>query len=199
VAFADESDVAALLVPSTQLHARVVTESEVQAVVELAMAAADDPNAEILAALDAEGLHAELIEGVLGDRRRLPHAAAGRGAGRHFDHQPVRRARHATPKKSTVLLWRDSTLAMAESTVPRWRILPDRPSRPTPQSKFGRLATDCPPHRDIHPLVPAPEQVHGRWPEQAGVQCPRCLLAALRWTQMIAVRFQPDTMPSCAG
>ena len=79
-------------------------------------------------------------------------------------------------KKSTVLLWRDATLAMADSTVPRWRIYRIVPPT-TPQSKFGG-GEGLPSTRDIHPLVPAPEQVRAL-AEQAGVQLP-LLLAALR-------------------
>jgi hypothetical protein len=144
-------------------------------VVELAMAAADDPNAEIMAALDAEGLHAELIEGVwvIDGDFRTPLRVAARAA-TLITSPCVVLARNS--KKSTVLLWRDMTLAMAESTVPRWRIYRIVPPT-TPQSKFGG-GDGLPTTRDIHPLVPAPEQVR-TLAEQAGVQVPM-LLAALR-------------------
>jgi hypothetical protein len=175
VAFAEQDVIARILVPSTQLHARVATESEVQAVVELAMATADDPNAEIIAALDAEGFRAELMDGVwvIDGEFRTPLRAAARCA-TLIGSPCIVLARNT--KKATVLLWRDSALAMAESTVPRWRIYRIVPPT-TPQSKFGG-GEGLPSTRDIHPLVPAPEQVRAL-AEQAGVQLPM-LLAALR-------------------
>ncbi|GAB3883155.1 hypothetical protein GCM10029964_042000 [Kibdelosporangium lantanae] len=175
VAYAEEGDITAELVPSTQLHARVATESEVQAVVELAMAAADDPNAEIVAALDAEGYQAELINGVwvIDGDFRTPLRVAARAA-TIITSPCVVLARNS--KKSTVLLWRDAVLAMAESTVPRWRIYRIVPPT-TPQSKFAG-GEGLPTTRDIHPLAPAPEQVR-TLADQAGVQLPM-LLAALR-------------------
>jgi hypothetical protein len=175
VAFAEEETIARFLVSSTQLHARVVTESEVQAVVELAMAAADDPNAEIVAALDAEGWHAELMDGVWvidGDFRN-PLRVAARAA-TLITSPCIVLARNA--KKSSILLWRGESLAMAESTVPRWRIYRIVPPT-TPQSKFGG-GEGLPSTRDIHPLVPAPEQVRAL-ADAAGVAVPM-LLAALR-------------------
>lgn len=175
VAYAEEGDITAELVPSTQLHARVATESEVQAVVELAMAAADDPNAELVAALDAEGYQAELIEGVwvIDGDFRTPLRVAARAA-TIIGSPCVVLARNT--KKSTVLLWRDAVLAMAESTVPRWRVYRIVPPT-TPQSKFAG-GEGLPTTRDIHPLAPAPPQVR-TLAEQAGVQLPM-LLAALR-------------------
>ncbi|WP_132122910.1 hypothetical protein [Actinocrispum wychmicini] len=175
VAYAEESDITAELVTSTQLHARVATGSEVQAVVELAMAAADDPRAEIIAALETEGYHAEYMEGVwvIDGDFRTPLRAAARAA-TLIASPCVVLARNT--KKSTVLLWRDTVLAMAESTVPRWRIYRIVPPT-TPQSKFGG-GDGLPTTRDIHPLAPAPEQVR-TLAEQAGVTLPM-LLAALR-------------------
>ncbi|MET0134803.1 MAG: hypothetical protein ABW215_14570 [Kibdelosporangium sp.] len=174
-AYAEESLIDRYLVHSTQLHAVVTTESEVQAVVELAMAAADDPNAELVAALEAEGFHAELMDGVwvIDGDFRTPLRAAARAA-TLIGSPCVVFARNS--RKSTVLLWRDSILAMAESTVPRWRIYRIVPPT-TPQSKFGG-GEGVPSTRDIHPLAPAPEQVR-TLAEQAGVQLPM-LLAALR-------------------
>jgi hypothetical protein len=175
VAYADESVIDKFLVHSTELHARVVGESEVRAVVELAMAAADDPNAEIVAALDAEGFSAELMDGVwvIDGDFRTPLRAAARAA-TLIGSACVVLARNS--KKSTVLLWRDTVLAMADSTVPRWRVYRIVPPT-TPQSKFGG-GEGLPSTRDIHPLVPAPESVRAL-AEQAGVQLP-LLLAALR-------------------
>ncbi|MFB9301959.1 hypothetical protein [Kibdelosporangium philippinense] len=174
-AFADESVVDKFLVHSTQLHARVATESEVQSVVELAMATADDPNAEIIAALEGEGLQAELMDSVwvIDGDFRTPLRAAARAA-TLIGSPCVVLARNT--KKSTVLLWRDSTLAMADSTVPRWRIYRIVPPT-TPQSKFGG-GEGLPSTRDIFPLAPAPEQVR-TLADQAGVALPM-LLAALR-------------------
>nr|WP_052479308.1 hypothetical protein [Kibdelosporangium sp. MJ126-NF4]CEL23530.1 hypothetical protein [Kibdelosporangium sp. MJ126-NF4]CTQ89144.1 hypothetical protein [Kibdelosporangium sp. MJ126-NF4] len=174
-AFADESVVERFLVHSTQLHARVATESQVQSVVELAMAAADDPNAELVAALEAEGLHAELMDAVWvieGDFR-TPLRAAARAA-TLIGSPCVVLARNT--KKSTVLLWRDAVLAMADSAVPRWRVYRIVPPT-TPQSKFGG-GEGLPSTRDVFPLAPAPQQVR-TLADQAGVQLPM-LLAALR-------------------
>ncbi|MEV4317342.1 hypothetical protein [Actinocrispum sp. NPDC049592] len=175
VAFAEEETIFRFLVSSTELHARVVTESEVRDLVALAMAAADDPNAEILAALDAEGWHVELIDNVwvIDGDFRTPLRVAARAA-TLITSPCVVLARNT--KKSTVLLWRGDTLAMAESTVPRWRIYRIVPPT-TPQSKFGG-GEGLPSTRDIHPLAPAPEQVRAL-AEAAGVQLPM-LLAALR-------------------
>jgi hypothetical protein len=174
-AYAEEPVIARFLVPSTQPHARVTSESEVQAVVELAMAAADDPNAEVIAALDAEGFHAELIDGVwvIDGDFRTPLRVAARAA-TLIGSPCVVLARNS--HKSNVLLWRDTILAMADSAVPRWRIYRIVPPT-TPQSKF-RGGEGLPSTRDIHPLVPAPEQVR-TLAEQAGVALPM-LLAALR-------------------
>jgi hypothetical protein len=174
-AFAEEEVVAKFLTPSTQVHARVATESEVQAVVELALAAADDPHAEVLAALSAEGLNAELMDGVwvIDGDFRTPLRVAARAA-TLIGSPCVVLARNG--RKSSVMLWRDATLAMAESTVPRWRIYRIVPPT-TPQSKFGG-GEGVPSTRDIHPLAPAPEQVR-ELAAAAGVQLPM-LLVALR-------------------
>lgn len=174
-AYAEEATIDRFLVHSTELHAVVATESDVRAVIELAMAAADDPNAELVAALEAEGFHAELMDGVwvIDGDFRTPLRAAARAA-TLIGSACVVLARNS--RKSTVLLWRDSILAMAESTVPRWRIYRIVPPT-TPQSKFGG-GEGLPSTRDIHPLAPAPEQVR-TLAEQAGVQLPM-LLAALR-------------------
>lgn len=173
-AFAEDKHVERFLQASTEAGARVVTAGEVQEVVELAMAAADDQHAELLAALEAEGIAAELINGVWvidGDFRN-PLRVAARASTLIGESCVLAR----NTKQSVVLLWHDGTLAMADSKIPRWRVYQIK-APVTPQSKFSG-GEGLPPTRDSHPLAPAPEHVR-RLADAVGVNLSH-LLAALR-------------------
>jgi hypothetical protein len=154
-AFAEEQIVDAFVHSSAQADARVVTTTEVRDVVELAMTAADDPHAEALATLEAEGITAQRIDGVwvVDGTFRNPLRVAARavtviGGGCVL-------ARNT--RQSTVLIWHGTTLAMADSKVPRWRIY-SVTAPVTPQTKFSG-GEGLPPTRDAHPLSPAPDRV----------------------------------------
>ncbi|WP_186762878.1 hypothetical protein [Lentzea tibetensis] len=173
-AFAEDKHVERFLQASTEAGARVVTAGEVQEVVELAMAAADDQHAELLAALEAEGITAELMNGVWvidGDFRN-PLRVAARASTLIGESCVLAR----NTKQSVVLLWHDGTLAMADSKIPRWRVYQIK-APVTPQSKFSG-GEGLPPTRDSHPLAPAPEHVR-RLADAVGVNLSH-LLAALR-------------------
>ncbi|GLZ31922.1 hypothetical protein Lesp02_41100 [Lentzea sp. NBRC 105346] len=173
-AFADDAHVERFLQNSTEAGARVVTAGEVQEVVELAMAAADDQDAELLAALEAEGFAAELMNGVwvIDGEFRNPLRAAARAATLIGESCVLAR----NDRQSVVLLWHGGTLAMADSKIPRWRVYQIK-APVTPQSKFSG-GEGLPPTRDTHPLAPAPEHVR-RLADAVGVNLSH-LLAALR-------------------
>ncbi|MET9629468.1 hypothetical protein ABZX92_18600 [Lentzea sp. NPDC006480] len=173
-AYAEDRHVERLLHASTEAGARVVTESEVQEVVELATAAADDQHAETIAALETEGFTAEIMNGVWvveGDFRNAVRAAARAITLTGYGCVLARNIR-----QSAVMLWHENTLAMADSKVPRWRVYPIL-APVTPQSKFSG-GEGLPFTRDTHPLAPAPEVVR-RLADAVGVNLSH-LLAALR-------------------
>ncbi|NKE61180.1 hypothetical protein FXN61_32170 [Lentzea sp. PSKA42] len=116
-----------------QADARVVSTSEVEEIVELAMAASDDPLADALEALAQDGLHVERINGAwVVETGRSPLRAAARVATLLGPGCVLARK----GAKTIVLLWHGKTLAMADSGVPRWRIYPVTPPS-TPQSIFA--------------------------------------------------------------
>jgi len=154
--FAESHLVEAYLYLPEQAHARVATQTEVETVIELATAAADDPHAELHAALEHEGLPVQLIDGVwVADGEfRNPRRIAARIATLAGPHCVVL-ARNAG--KTSVILREDTTLVIAESTAPRWRIYRLTPIS-TPLSMFGN-DTGLPAGGTTHPLEPVPDQI----------------------------------------
>lgn len=155
---AEAAVVEALLLTSTQVDARLATPSQVAAVVDLACDALVDPNAEALAGFAAEGIDVERGEG----------AWVVHGGFRN----PIRVAAHAVTElavpegiavvasngvRSTVMVRRGQVLAMADSTVRRWRIYQVRPPS-TPASIFNG-SEGVPPARQNAPLLPVPAEV----------------------------------------
>ncbi len=145
---------------------------EVENVTESASTTADDPDAEVLDALEAEGISAQRIDGVWvvdGEFRKPLKVAAraitliGRGCVL---------ARNSA--QSIVLIWHGTTLAMADSKIPRWRVYTIN-APVTPQMKFVG-AEGLPPTRENHPLAPVPERVREAAAE-LGVDLPKLLLA----------------------
>jgi hypothetical protein len=155
-AFAEPALVEGYLYQPEQPHAQVASETEVQAVIDLAVEAEDDPHAELRTAFDQDGLAAVLMDGVwvVDDDRRNPRRQAARVATLAGPRCAVL-AR--TPSRAVVILRDGPTLAVAESTVPRWRIYRLSPLG-TP---FTLLGSDegVPPAASVHPLQPIPRQV----------------------------------------
>ncbi|MGW4057795.1 hypothetical protein ACWEGE_05925 [Amycolatopsis sp. NPDC004747] len=102
-------------------YARVPTWSEVETVIDLAATAADDLHAVDRAALENEGLPARMIDGVwvIDGEFRNPRRMAARVATLVTSPSAVV-ARNAS--KTTIVLRDGRTLAIAESTAPRWRV-----------------------------------------------------------------------------
>jgi hypothetical protein len=144
-----------LYVPE-QSHARVASESEVAAVIDLAMAAAEDPHAELRIAFDHEGLPVEWIDGVwVADSDfRNPRRIAARVATLAGPRCAVL-ARNA--RTASLILRDGNTLAIAESTAPLWRIYQLTPVS-TPLSIVGG-DEGLPRTGRTHPLEPVPRQI----------------------------------------
>ncbi|MBE8519387.1 hypothetical protein ILP97_18045 [Amycolatopsis sp. H6(2020)] len=102
-------------------YARVPTWSEVETVIDLAATAADDPHAVDRATLESEGLPARMMDGVwvIDGEFRNPRRMAARVATLVTSPSAVV-ARNAS--KTTIVLRDGRTLAIAESTAPRWRV-----------------------------------------------------------------------------
>ncbi|MFI9812556.1 phospholipase D-like domain-containing protein [Saccharothrix variisporea] len=155
-AFADRRLTTEYLHEATQPHARVVTESEVENVIALAEAVVDDPHAEVRAAFEQAGLSVRLVDGVWvrdGDFRN-PRRAAAEVATIAGKRSAVL-ARNAA--KAVVLLHDGTTLVLAESTAPRWRVYRLSPLS-TPSLLLGG-ADGLPTASSQHPLDPSPPEV----------------------------------------
>jgi hypothetical protein len=155
-AFADPGLVEGYLRLPAQPYAQVATATEVQAVIDLATEAADDPHAELRAALEQEGIPATLRDGVW--------------VIDNDHHNPRRQAAYvatlATPRcavlvctsdSATVILRDGRVLALGESSPPRWRIYQLRPFG-TPTSLLGD-EEGIPRATSTHPLQPPPVPV----------------------------------------
>lgn len=155
-AFAEPTLVEGYLYQPDQPYAQVASETEVHAVIDLAMAAEDDPHAELRTAFEQEGLTVHLIDGVwvVDNDRRNPRRQAARVATLAGSHCAVL-ARNAN--RATVILRDGPTMAVAEAAVPRWRIYRLNPLS-TPLSLLSN--DEGLPHTvTSHPLQPVPHQV----------------------------------------
>ncbi|WP_018683686.1 hypothetical protein [Actinokineospora enzanensis] len=156
-------------------QASTVGDGELRALIDLALTAEDDPDALLREKFTDAEIPAERHDGawVVDGEFRNPRRFAARAA--TIAGAPcVVIARNA--KKSTVILVADSRIAIAESTVPRWRVYHLGPAS-TPLTLFGGDEA-MPPTRETHPLVPMPQIVRDL-AEAAGVN-PVLLIAALR-------------------
>jgi hypothetical protein len=155
-AYADVSLAEGYLCVPEQAYARVATAGEVSDVVDLAMTAADDPHAELRAAFELDGLDVREMDGVWvcdGDFRN-PRRVAARIA-TLAGPRCVVFARNA--HKASLVLLKDSTLAIAESAVPRWRIY-QITRLSSPLSLLGD-GEGLPTTRQAYPLLPVPDQI----------------------------------------
>lgn len=153
-AYAELELVRGYLYPPEQPYARVAAESEAEAII--ALAAEGDPRAELQAVLEAHDLPATWMEGVWvadgtfrNPRRIAAHVATLVGS------PCVVLARNG--HKTTLVLRQRATLAIAESTVPRWRLYHLSPVS-TPLSILGD-GDAFPSTRNTTPLEPVPQQI----------------------------------------
>jgi hypothetical protein len=92
----------------------------------------------------------------MGRRRRVPQPSPFRRPHRHHRRLSLRRlARNKT--RSTIIVFDDRTVAVAESAVRRWRVYPLGPAS-TPLSLLGG-DDGLPTTHEQHPLLPVPEQI----------------------------------------
>lgn len=155
-AYADSQMIADYLYQPDQAHARIATESEVEEVVTLAQAAADDPTAVLYDVFEKEGLQVERTDGVwvVEDSRRTLRRVAARGADLvHADCVVLAR----NTRGASVIIRVGNTVAVAESAAPRWRIYQLTPL----SSALSLLASEdgLPTTRNNYPLVPVPRQI----------------------------------------
>jgi hypothetical protein len=155
-AYADSQIIADYLYQPDQAHARIATESEVEEVVTLAQAAADDPTAVLYDVFEKEGLQVERTDGVwvVEDSRRTLRRVAARVA-ELVSTDCVVLARNT--RGACVIIRVGNTVAVAESTIPRWRIYQLTPLS-SPQSLLAS-EDGLPATRNNHPLAPVPRQV----------------------------------------
>jgi len=173
-AYADSQMIADYLYQPNQAHARVATESEVEQVVTFAQAAEDDPTAVLYDVFEKEGLQVEQIDGVwvVDDNRRTLRRVAARVAELvHTDCVVLAR----NTRGACVIIRVGNTVAVAESTAPRWRIYQLTPLS-SPQSLLAS-EDGLPTTRNNHPLEPVPRQVEDLT-DRLGVT-PAHLVAAL--------------------
>lgn len=155
-AFADPGLVEGYLQLPAQPYAQVATATEVQAVIDLATEAADDPHAELRAALEQEGIPATLLDGVwvIDNDHHNPRRQAAYVA-------TLAKPRCAvlvrTSDSATVILLDGPVLALGESSPPRWRIYRLGPFG-TPTSLLGD-EDGIPRATSTHPLQQPPVPV----------------------------------------
>jgi hypothetical protein len=155
-AFAEPELVEGYLRQPAQPYAQVATATEVQAVIDLATEAADDPHAELRAALEQEGISATLIDGVwvIDNDHHNPRRQAARVATLAIPRCAVLvRASSGV----TVILRDGLALALGESSPPLWRICRLSPLG-TPTSLLGD-EDGLPRATSTHPLQPPPMPV----------------------------------------
>ena len=156
---ADPAIVEAMLLTSTQADARLVTSSEVAAVVALARDALDDPHAESLAGLASDGFDVQRHDGVWivrGKVRNTPRVAA-RVLTELNTAEGVAAVVTST-NRTTIMLRHGDTLVMADSMLRHWRTyLVGWPSTPTSLFSGG---AGLPSARKVAPLRPIPTDVN---------------------------------------
>jgi hypothetical protein len=156
IAFADPHLVADYLYQPNAEHARVAGEAEITSLIEFSTDAEDDPDALLRMAFQNADIPATRLDGawvVDGDFRN-PRRFAARTA--TIAGSPcVVLARNKT--RSTIIVFDDHTVAVAESAVRRWRVYLLGPAS-TPLSLLGG-DDGLPTTREQHPLLPVPEQI----------------------------------------
>jgi len=156
IAFADPRLVADYLYQPNAEHARVAGEAEITSLIEFTIDAEDDPDALLRMAFQNADIPATRLDGawVVDGEFRNPRRFAARTA--TIAGSPcVVLARNKT--RSTIIVFDDHTVAIAESAVRRWRVYPLGPAS-TPLSLLGG-DDGLPTTRDQYPLLPVPEQI----------------------------------------
>jgi hypothetical protein len=138
-----------------QTYSRVTDRQDVDAVIELATAALDDPHALLLAALEAEGVDADYVDGLwvsdCGSAKPRGYAArVGTLIGQHVDSYALV---VQGDSGSCLLLCDGSTLAIAESTTRIWRVF----TKPTAVSTPSTMLSEGLPHGRTFPRRPGAE------------------------------------------
>jgi hypothetical protein len=155
-AFAEAEQAERYLYHPDQPYARVVTRTDVDWVIELAVDSADDPHAELRAAFESAGLEVELMGGVWVSKGtfRNPRRAAARIA-TLVNGNCVTMAYN--DKRASVIIRDGRDLVVADSTAPRWRYY-KLTTLATPESLLGD-AEGLPPTRENDPFRPVPARV----------------------------------------
>ncbi|WP_146108348.1 hypothetical protein V5P93_002108 [Actinokineospora auranticolor] len=156
IPYAVPGAVAPLLLTATRPHARVAVESELDDLVELATVAEDDPDAMLRLRFAEADIPATRFDGawIVEGEFRNPRRFAARAATLAGSPCAVV-ARNA--KKSTAILRDGDLVAIAESTVRRWRVYRLGPAS-SPTTLFGGDEA-LPATREQYPLLPIPEKV----------------------------------------
>lgn len=166
VSHADPQIVDGYLYVPEQAHSRVAAETEVANLIDLAAAAAEDPDAELRAAFEQEDVTVDRVNGLLivkGEFRN-PRRIAARAATMSEARSIAVLARN---ERVASLVLRDGrTIAIAESIAPRWRVYQLGPVS-TPMSVLGG-DEGLPRGAATYSLVPPPPCVR-QMAEAAGV------------------------------
>lgn len=171
-AFADADQAERYLYHPDQPYARVVTRTDLDWVIELAVDSADDPHAELRAAFESAGLDVELIDGAWVSKGtfRNPRRAAARIA-TLVNGNCVTMAYN--DKRASVIIRDGREVVVADSTAPRWRYY-KLTTMATPESLLGD-AEGLPPTRENDPFRPVPERVRALL-DAAGVNAQHILV-----------------------
>ncbi|ATE56624.1 hypothetical protein [Actinosynnema pretiosum] len=173
-AFADRGLATEYLHHPVQPHARVASESEVDAVISRAESVEDDPSAEVVAACERIGLDVGFREGVwvVEGGFRKPRRAAAQVSTRAGERSAVL---VRDVDKAVLLLREGRVLVLLESTIPQWRVYRLSPLS-TPESLLSG-AEQPPPPAERHGWGTPPSLV-GELAERLGVN-PALLVAAI--------------------
>jgi len=148
------------LYQTTQAYSRVADREQVDAVIALAQAVVEDPNALIRAAFEEEGIDSVFVDGawVAECGSAQPRALAVRLATLIGKHTGKFAVLARGERGYCVQLWCGSTLAVAESTSQIWRVATKPASFATPASMFSE---GLPPGKNIprRPGTALPDQV----------------------------------------